>query len=243
MKSGFKNVYEDSTRAAAYAKLEYPGTYYLAFRDLPEIIQKHVSGRTAMDFGCGAGRSTRFLRKLGFEPVGVDISAAMLSLARANDPDGNYRLVPNDDLSDFHPGSFDLILSAFTFDNVTMEKKEEIFRSLKTLLKPDGRILNLVSSAEIYFHEWLSFSTRDFPENRMAKSGDLVRIVMLDVEDRRPVEDIICRDEDYSRIFANSDLKEIEIFKPLGKENESYSWVSETRIAPWVIHVLGPGEG
>ena len=36
----FTNVYDDAERAEAYAKLEFPGTYYLAYRDLPEIIFK-----------------------------------------------------------------------------------------------------------------------------------------------------------------------------------------------------------
>ncbi len=70
----FSNVYEDKARAEAYAKLEFPGTYYLAYRDLPAIIDEHVRGREALDFGCGTGRSTRFLRRLGFGAVGVDIA-------------------------------------------------------------------------------------------------------------------------------------------------------------------------
>lgn len=41
----FINVYEDTQRAEAYAKLEFPGTYYLAYRDLPEIIKEHVVGK------------------------------------------------------------------------------------------------------------------------------------------------------------------------------------------------------
>ncbi|MEE8632751.1 MAG: class I SAM-dependent methyltransferase, partial [Candidatus Bathyarchaeia archaeon] len=60
----FSNVYEDSERAEAYSKLEFPGTYYLAYRDLPKIISDHVKGREALDFGCGTGRSTRFLKRL-----------------------------------------------------------------------------------------------------------------------------------------------------------------------------------
>ena len=58
---GFENAYEDSDRADAYSRLEFPGTYYLAFRDLPELIADYISGSNALDFGCGAGRSTRFL--------------------------------------------------------------------------------------------------------------------------------------------------------------------------------------
>ena len=67
----FENVYQDAARADAYSRLEFPGTYSLAFRDLPGLLAKHVSGRRAVDFGCGAGRSTRFLRTLGFEVIGV----------------------------------------------------------------------------------------------------------------------------------------------------------------------------
>src|SRR5262245_15256173 len=124
MTNGFANVYDDQARAAAYSTLEFPGTYYLAYRDLPEIIREHVCGRTALDFGCGAGRSTRFLRGLGFEVVAVDVSAPMLGRARERDPKGDYRLVPDGDLSGLPADSFDLALSAFTFDNVpTVEKK------------------------------------------------------------------------------------------------------------------------
>jgi len=63
----FRNAYEDAEFAEAYSKLEFPGTYHLAYRDLPQIIREHVRGRAALDFGCGAGRSTRFLRQQGYE--------------------------------------------------------------------------------------------------------------------------------------------------------------------------------
>ena len=234
------NVYEDQARAEAYAALEFPNTYFLAYRDLPAILRAHVHGTNALDFGCGAGRSTRFLRGLGFEVLGVDISEPMLDRARAIDPGGTYRLVPDDALSGLADNSYDLVLSAFTFDNVpTAEKKVALFRSLKRLLKADGRIVNLVSSPEIYVNEWASFSTKDFPENRTARSGETVRIVMLDVEDRRPVEDILWTDRDYRETYDCADLIPIHTYRPLGKTGEPYPWVSETATAPWVIYVLG----
>jgi hypothetical protein len=39
----------------------------------------------------------------------------------------------------------------------------------------------VVSSPVIYVNEWASFSTKAFPENRTAKSGERVLISMLDV--------------------------------------------------------------
>lgn len=243
MDQKFSNVYNDKVRAESYDRLEFPGTYYLAYRDLPAIIRKHVPGRRAVDFGCGTGRSTRFLRTLGFDVVGVDIAEHMLTLARKHDPDGEYRLVQESNFDGLPAGAYDLVLSAFTFDNIpTMEQKVRLFKSLKRLLNRNGCIVSVVSSPEIYVNEWASFSTKNFPENRTAKSGQKVSIVMLDVDDSRPVEDIIWMDQDYHETYKLAGLLPVDIYKPLANKNEPYKWVSETTVAPWVIYVLRPAE-
>jgi ubiquinone/menaquinone biosynthesis C-methylase UbiE len=233
------NSYEDARRADAYAKLEFPGTYYLAYRDLPEIISEHVKGRKAIDFGCGTGRSTRFLQKHGFDTIGVDIAEDMITKAREIDPKGDYRLIEDGNFSQFKDNAYDLVLSVFTFDNIpTMEKKVKIFGELGRLLKSDGRIINLVSAPEIYTNEWASFSTKDFPENKHAKGGDKVRIIQTDLEDKRPVVDVIWPDEDYQEVYKRAGLECVKTYKPLAREEEPYQWINETKIAPWVIYVL-----
>jgi SAM-dependent methyltransferase len=234
-----RNSYEDARRAEAYARLEFPGTYYLAYRDLPDIISRHVKGTRAVDFGCGTGRSTRFLQKLGFDTIGVDIAQDMIKKARDKDPEGCYYLIEDGKLGQLENRGFDLVLSAFTFDNIpTMEKKVNIFRGIGSLLKSDGRIINLVSSPDIYLHEWASFSTKDFPENKSAKCGDTVKIIITDIDDKRPVEDIVWPDEDYQKVYRKAGLEAVATYRPLANENEPYEWVNETTIAPWVIYVL-----
>ncbi len=235
----FVNCYEDATRAEAYSRLEFEGDYYLAFRDLPELFRKYATGTQALDFGCGAGRSTRFLQRCGFHAIGVDISEDMLRRAWQLDPAGDYRHIPDDDFSQFADASFDLILSAFTFDNVPQQDKPRIFTDLRRLLRPRGVLVNLVSSPEIYWHEWASFSTRGFADdNRRAKSGDPVKIITLDHGDHRPVEDIVCTDETYRELYAQAGLDVVAMHKPLAVGNEPFNWPNETRIAPWTIYVL-----
>lgn len=235
----FRNAYEDARFADAYSRLEFPGTYYLAFRDLPAIIGEHVTGRTALDFGCGAGRSTRFLRRLGLDAVGLDISADMIGRARAIDPAGDYRLIRDGDLTEVEGRAFDLVLSAFTFDNIpTIARKVALFRGLRDLLSAQGRIINLVSSPEIYTHEWASFSTAAFPENRRARSGGIVRIVNTAIADSRPVEDVLWTDGAHREVYLASGLTIVKTYRPLASDDEPYPWVNETRIAPWVIYVL-----
>jgi ubiquinone/menaquinone biosynthesis C-methylase UbiE len=234
----FRNVYADATRAEAYSRLDFPGTYFLAFRDLPEILGRHVNGRRAVDFGCGAGRSTRLLRRLGFETVGVDISENMVRKARELDPAGDYRLIEPAVFSDLPERGFDLVLSAFTFDNILQGDKAPHLTAIARLLASGGTIVNLVSNPEIYTHEWVSFSTCDFPENREARSGDVVRIVMTDVTDRRPVEDVVCSRATYEQLYRASGLSPVASYDPLGRDGEPIAWVNETRIAPWRVDVV-----
>jgi SAM-dependent methyltransferase len=235
----FENSWGNQTRAESYSKLEFPNTYYLAYRDLPEIISKHVTGKRAIDFGCGTGRSSRFLKQLGFDVIGIDISNDMLEIARNFDLSGEYKLVSNGKYDHLGLNQFDLVQSIFTFDNIPgWENRTNILKGLRDLIKPTGRLICLDSTPELYVNEWASFTTKDFHENRIAKTGDIVRDIMLDVEDKRPVEDIFWSVEDYHKLFNLAGL-EIEItYKPMGYSNEPFDWKSEKEIAPWMIFVL-----
>ena len=235
----FENSWDDQTRAASYARLEFPNTYYLAYRDLPEILGRHVTGTRAVDFGCGAGRSTRFLKRLGFEAVGVDIAADMLDQARALDPAGDYRLVRDCDYGTLGDGRFDLVQSIFTFDNIPgAEHRTDVAWALAALLAPAGRLVCLDSRPEMYTREWASFTTKDFPDNRTAVSGGVVRCVMKDVADKRPVEDTFWTEDDYRETFRRAGLAVEAVYRPLGRPDEPYEWIAETECAPWVIFVL-----
>lgn len=240
MTGNFSNPYYDAARARAYSALGAEGTYYLAYRDLPEIFARQVTGKRALDFGCGAGRSTRFLADLGFQVVGVDISADMLAAARERDPAGDYRVIPDGDFSTLGEGEFDLVTAIYPFDSIPGERKVPILAGLRALLSQRGRIVVLVARPETYRHEWLSFSTREFPENRSASDGDVVRVVVLDMPDARPVEDILWSDEAYRECFRLAGLELIETCRPLGRPSDPCDWVTEAEVAPWTIYVLGP---
>jgi len=233
------NTYQDAQRAAAYDELELGGTYGLAFRALTELYGRWVTGPRALDFGCGTGRSTRFLKALGFSALGIDVSAEMVGFARRRDPDGDYRVIGDGDFSALPPGGFDLVQSAFTFDNISgLERRARMFRGLGQLLATDGVLANIVSAPEIYTHEWVTFTTADFPENRAAVCGDVVRIVTTEYSDARPVEDVLWPHEDYLDLFDRAGLEVAHVARPLATGDEGIAWKSETRVSPWAIYLL-----
>ena len=60
----------------------------------------------------------------------------MLDQARALDPSGH--LIRDNIAGEFPPDSFDVILAAFTFDNMPTETKGNALSALRTLLASDG---------------------------------------------------------------------------------------------------------
>jgi 2-polyprenyl-3-methyl-5-hydroxy-6-metoxy-1,4-benzoquinol methylase len=97
------------------------------------------AGDRALDLGCGDGRFTAELARVGAAPTGVDIAEAALSRARAAHPDLEFRLAPIDGPLPLHDGSFDVVWSTEVIEHVadTARWLSEVWR----VLVPRGRLL------------------------------------------------------------------------------------------------------
>ena len=166
--------------AGEYAELGMEGTQYLAFRDIPMLIQEYAGSiASALDYGCGAGRSTRFLKRQGFDAVGVDVSQEMLEQARSKDRSGEYHHIPSGHLP-FEDSAFDLVFSSFVFLEVSrIEEIEDILKEMKRVLRKDGIIIFVTASTEATEGNWVSLSY-SFPENdKPLHSGDTLGEIVL----------------------------------------------------------------
>ncbi|HYA44904.1 MAG TPA: ubiquinone/menaquinone biosynthesis methyltransferase [Acidimicrobiales bacterium] len=92
------------------------------------------AGSTVLDLACGTGSLARQLRQSGLRPVGLDLSAGMLSHARTDAP-----LVLGDALAaPLRTGSFDGAVSGFALRNVA--DLGNLFAELARVVRPGGRV-------------------------------------------------------------------------------------------------------
>ncbi|MCY1127250.1 class I SAM-dependent methyltransferase [Frigidibacter sp. RF13] len=224
-------------QAGAFAELEMQGTQYLAFRDIPTLIAKYAGAvESVLDYGCGAGRSTRFLKRLGYDAIGVDISQDMLEQARSKDEVGQYLHIPSGRLP-FDAAAFDLIFASYVFLEVSrIEEIERILTELKRVLKKHGIIILVTSSTEATEGSWVSLSYA-FPENEKAlQSGDTVKLLIEGVD--VVLYDYFWTEEDYVRAAEDAGLALAKLHKPLGLPDEGIEWRDETKMSPIAIYVL-----
>jgi len=223
-----------SETADEYGRAEFTGTMYLAFRDVPWLISQHAPCGRALDYGCGAGRSSRLLKRLGFEVSGVDISDAMLETARELDPAGDYRKIEPARLP-FPDATFDLAFSSLVFFEIpTVAGMTEAAAEIRRVLKPGGAFILLIGAEELYAHEWLTVKV-DYPENRGCKSGDAVRVFLTEVG--LELTDYYWTDADYRKVFADAGLTVVRLHQPMGSEADGYPWINEHKVPSFSIYV------
>lgn len=97
-----------------------------------------VSGRRALDLGCGAGQHAVTLAERFEQVDAIDLSGPMIDLARARRPQPNiaYRQADLHDIDG--AGRYDVILSVHTMHHVP--DLHAALSHIKTLLAPGGRV-------------------------------------------------------------------------------------------------------
>ena len=223
--------------AGEYADLGMEGTQYLAFRDIPMLIEEHAGTiDSALDYGCGAGRSTRFLKRLGLDVVGVDVSPDMLEQARSKDRSGEYHQISSGHLP-FEDSTFDLVFASFVFVEVSrLEEIESVLTEMKRVLRKDGVVVFVTDSMDASKGDWVSLSYA-FPENdRPLQSGDTVKLLIRGID--VVLHDYYWTEDDYIGAAERAGLTLATIHKPLGSSDDAIEWRDETTTSPMAIYVL-----
>jgi trans-aconitate methyltransferase len=95
----------------------------------------------ALDFGCGAGRLTRALAGHFDEAWGVDISPAMIELARSYAPQAKFVVSQDPSLATLPARDFDFIYSNITLQHMPPRYARRYLLALVGRLRPGGLMI------------------------------------------------------------------------------------------------------
>jgi ubiquinone/menaquinone biosynthesis C-methylase UbiE len=132
------------------------------------------------DFGCGPGQTAKYLKDLGMDISGLDLSEKILEQARTNHPEINFRKGNILEL-EFDDDSIAGIVAFYAIVHFTKEQVEIVFREAYRVLQPNGLILLTYHIGEdtICIEEFLGkkididfmFFTTDFIHSCLKKIG------------------------------------------------------------------------
>lgn len=104
-----------------------------------ELVQANGDGPVA-DLGCGPGQVTAYLRTLGSSAFGVDLSPAMIALARQAYPDLRFEQGSMTAL-DLPDGALGGILAFYSTIHMPPEQLPAVFAEFDRVLAPGGYLL------------------------------------------------------------------------------------------------------
>ena len=118
-----------------------------------------VAGQRVLEVGCGAGPLTECLVDQGASVTAVDISPAMLDLARERVGSGaEFHLADlSRPLSFADDGTFDIVVASLVLHYV--ERWEPVLREFRRVLTPHGKV---VISTHHPAHDWQVHSPDDY---------------------------------------------------------------------------------
>ncbi|MGV9771793.1 class I SAM-dependent DNA methyltransferase [Streptosporangium sp. NPDC003464] len=132
------------TVAASYAdrvrdlldQTPYERAFLALFADL---VRTAGRGPVA-DVGCGSGRITAYLQKLGVDAFGIDLSPAMVEVARRDHPGLRFEVGSMTDL-ELADASMAGLVAWYSLIHVPDEEIGAVFTHFHRVLRPDGPLL------------------------------------------------------------------------------------------------------
>lgn len=104
-----------------------------------ELVQAAGGGQVA-DVGCGSGRITAYLRALGVDAFGIDLSPAMIDVARRDHPGLRFEVGSMTDL-DLADASTGGLLAWWSLIHVPDDEVPAVLAHFRRVLRPGGPLL------------------------------------------------------------------------------------------------------
>jgi SAM-dependent methyltransferase len=125
-------------------------------RDLLDRFAEHVCGSRVCDLGCGPGHVTAYLSSRGIDVFGIDLSPAMIDVARRRSHAIQFVVGDMRNL-DLPAGSLGGIVSLYAIIHLRRKAVLGVLREMFRVLRPSGRLLLAChrGNGKVHMDEWL----------------------------------------------------------------------------------------
>lgn len=218
--------------AEIYAALGITGTTYeIGFAEVARLLGD-VKGTTFLDFGCGAGRSSAFLRSLGVAHVcGVDHDQNMIAAATSHSITG-LEFVLIDNYIPFPDNSMDGAISTSVFVELrTLEQMQRVCADIARVLKSRSPFVIMSTSPLAFSKCFKSFRYSACPQ---LKSGSIVNCTISCNQGEFMIQDTYWQESDYRTALDASGLVVEEITYPTTLNSTLWK-TDEVDTAPFIV--------
>jgi ubiquinone/menaquinone biosynthesis C-methylase UbiE len=219
--------------AKIYGTLGIEGTTYeIGYDCVRESLGDGIAGKVFLDFGCGAGRSTFFLKALGAGHVyGVDHDRNMLDIALATRPDGvEFSLIS--DAIPLPNETVDGAISLTVFVEIrTIAAMNNVCREVARVLRHGSPFIVMSISPMAFGHTFRSFG---YPTAELLQSGDMATAIVTAPGGQFPIDDTYWTEEDYRGALEQAGFALAAVDYPRPHDPAAWS-TDEATVPPFIV--------
>ncbi len=199
-------------------------TFEPAFQALAHRIGS-LDSKLALDFGCGTGRSSKFVESLGGSCIGVDHNFEMVHEAIQHTSERCQFLHVTGGTLPFQDAIFDVAISVSVFIEIrTINAMIQACKEVARVTKSGGSFFVVSTNPNAFSETYENFS---YHAAGPLKSGDLVECIIRTPRGEIRIEDTYWGEEDYGNALAIAGFRIENIEYP--KKEEDY------RVSPFIL--------
>jgi SAM-dependent methyltransferase len=218
--------------AELYGSLGIEGTtYQIGFDAVAELLGD-ITGTSLLDFGCGTGRSARFLRALGARHVyAVDHDQDMIGQALSRELDG-VTFIRVDDTIPLPDASADGAVSMNVFIEIrTPSAMRRACAEIARILRPGAPFILESSSPMAFGHTFRSYS---YPHAGPLRSGETTPCVVTTPGGQLVIQDTYWTEDDYVDAIEQASLTVATIGYPRPRDPAAWA-TDEATVPPFIV--------
>jgi len=192
-----------------------------------------IKGKNILDYGCGNGKFSIYLDRLGARVVGIDISDSQLEVAKRDNLGSVAYLLDNDPvIEENYLDYFDSAVLIFVLCEISSKEKIiSILRRINKLLKKEGGLVILNPN-------WDKSNGKDFMTHQMVFTQNLRPgckvTTLLKGETPIHIPDFYWPKNNYLEMLTEAGFNNFEIFEPLALQDGT-DWKDEKEFPPYLI--------